>query len=146
MVILCLASVPGTTAATAATIAVTLAAHRTRSGAARRTGSVRTARPPASVVTARPSGGHLNPDARSAASRSVQRAARVLGVPFVLELDEGETGRVTGHPHVAQGTVLAEGTFDLVLGRRRAEVADVHLAGQVPLAITGHCFDCSVSF
>lgn len=136
---LCLAPVPGTTAAAAATIAVTVTAQRSSSGATRRTGSVGTARPPTSVVTAGPSRGHLHPDARSAASRSVQRAARVLGVPFVLELDEGETGRVAGHPDVAQRTVLAEGAFDLMLRGGRTEVADVHLAGQVPLAVTGHC-------
>lgn len=71
-------------------------------------------------------------------SLSVQRAARVLGVPFVLELDERETGRVPGDPDVAQRAVLAEGTLDLVLGRGRAQVADVHLAGQVPLAVACH--------
>lgn len=143
-VVICLASVPGTTAAATATVTVTIAAQRSSSGATRRTRSVRSARPPASVVTAGPSRGHLHPDARSAASRSVQRTARVLGVPFVLELDEGKAGRVAGHPDVAQRTVLAEGTFDLVLRGRRTEVADVHLAGQIPLAVSGHCFALSV--
>lgn len=135
-----LAAVPRSTAAAGATVAVAVTAQGPRPGAARRTGSVRAPWPPAAVIPPSPSRRHFHPNASSAAFRSVQRAARVLGVPFVLKLDEGETGRVSGDPNVAQGAILAERTFDLVFGRGRAKIADVHLAGQVPLAVACHFF------
>ena len=68
---------------------------------------------------------------------AVQAAHRVLGVPGVLELDEGEPWRVPGHPHVAERAVLGEGVLQLVLGRVVAKVADVDFAGDVPVAVAG---------
>ena len=74
-------------------------------------------------------------------SRSIQSSHRVLGVPRVLKLDEREARRVARDPHVAQVSVLSEGVLDLVFGGTVAQISDVNLALQVPVA-GGHgsCF------
>ncbi len=71
-------------------------------------------------------------------SGPVQSGARVLGVPLVLELDEGKSGRVSGHPNVSQLAVAIEGILQLVLGRVVSKVTDVDLAAQVPFAMVRH--------
>ena len=67
-------------------------------------------------------------------SRSIQSSHRVLGVPRVLKLDEREARRVARDPHVAQVSVLAEGVLDLVFGGTVAQISDVNLALQIPVA------------
>ncbi|GMT24682.1 hypothetical protein PFISCL1PPCAC_15979, partial [Pristionchus fissidentatus] len=58
-------------------------------------------------------------DARvhTANAPSVHRLDCILGVSFVLKLDEGETGRATSHPHLEDLPVAGERVLDL-LGRR----------------------------
>merc|ERR1719229_972203 len=78
---------------------------------------------------------HLDADTVPAEPGAVESPDGVLGVPVVLELDECEAGRVPGDPHVPQRTVLGEGVLDVVLARVVPEVADVHLAGDIPVAM-----------
>ena len=69
---------------------------------------------------------------------SVKSPDCVLCVSLVLELNEGETWWVPGNPDILQLPVLFEGILDLVFGGGVAQVSDVNLAGQVPLAVMRH--------
>lgn len=58
---------------------------------------------------------------------AVQPPDRVLGIAGVLELDEGKTGRVPGHPDIPQRTVIREGVLDFLLAGVVAQLPDVNL-------------------
>lgn len=133
-----LTAITGSTAAATVTVAFTAHAAGACSGTAWRTGSVRSTGGPSAVIAPRAPGGHLHSDSGSTNSRSIQRSDRIFGIALVLELNEGKTRWVPGHPDVPQGTVLSEGAFDFVLRSGRSQIADVDFALQVPLAIACH--------
>lgn len=127
-----------------ASAAVTSAgtAASTATAASTTTGSTATAAAASSTTAAaalaRPARRHLDADASAAAAGTVQAAGCVFSVASVLELNKGESRRVAGDPDVAQGAVLAECVLNLVLGGRGAQVANVDLAGQIPLPVAWH--------
>ena len=82
---------------------------------------------PAAAAAAAP-GRYLHADAVPADPGAVEPPHRVLGVPRVLELDEGEPRGVPGHPDALQRPVLREAVLQVVFFGIVAEVADVHLA------------------
>lgn len=72
--------------------------------------------------------------------RSIETPRRVVGVPFVDELDEGMSGRgLTGQPDVLDLAEPAEHVLDFTLLGTRTEVADVHFGGCVPFSEFAHC-------
>jgi len=89
--------------------------------------------------------GHLHAHTLPAKSGSVHAPHGVLGIPGILKLDEGETGRVPCDPDVLQGSVLGEGVLQLVLVGVVAHVADVNLAGNVPITMARHDEFCGAA-
>lgn len=68
---------------------------------------------------------HASPPTANGAP--IQRPNRVLGVPGILELYEGEAGRIPGHPNTPQMPVVAEGVLQVLFAGVVAQVAHIHL-------------------
>jgi len=125
-----------------AAIASPCTASRAASAAATPLASPSTASAATAATFSRSPRGHLNADAGATAAGAIQAAGCVLRIATILELDEGEAGRIAGHPDVAQGSVFAEGVLNLVFGGRGAQVAHVHFAGQIPFPVAWHYARC----
>ncbi|KFV61725.1 hypothetical protein N307_07878, partial [Dryobates pubescens] len=67
---------------------------------------------------------HFHPHP-GAAYYPARRGTRILGIPRVFELHEGEPRRVPGDPHGSQRPVVAEGSLQLAFAGARAQVAHV---------------------
>ena len=67
---------------------------------------------------------------------AVEAPNSILGISRVLKLDESKTWRIPGHPDVFQWSVLSEAVLQLILVGVVAEIADVHLAINVPVAVS----------
>lgn len=94
----------------------------------------------ATQSTATLAGGQL--DARPAATdrTAVQPPHGILRIARVLELDEGETRRIAGHPNVPQWTVVREGILDFLLAGVVSQLPDVNLGiMRVTRHLLRHC-------
>lgn len=67
---------------------------------------------------------------------SIQPSNCILRVSSFFKLHKGEARRVSGHPHLLQGTIIAEGTLQLLLWGLTWEVSHIHLT--IKLIVSGH--------
>lgn len=63
-------------------------------------------------------------------SPSVQLPDGVCGIARVLELHESKAGRIPGHPHAPQGSVITERSLQLRFIAIVAQITHVHLTVQ----------------
>lgn len=101
--------------------AATLAARGTAPAAVTTT-AISAAQSPATLA-----GGQLDARPAPADRPAVQPPDGILRVARVLELDEGETRRIAGHPNVPQRTVIREGILDFLLASVVSQLPDVNL-------------------
>jgi len=68
--------------------------------------------------------------------RSIQVPHGILSIPRVLILDEGESGRVPGHPDILERSILVESGLELLFGGIVPQWPYVDLALDIPVSVT----------
>lgn len=68
--------------------------------------------------------------------RSIQVPNRIFGIPWILKLYKSKTRRISGHPYILKGTVLAERRLQLIFGSIVSQITHVDLALQIPVPVS----------
>lgn len=71
--------------------------------------------------------GQLYPHAPTTHGPPIKATDRIFGVPGIIELHEGESRRVPGHPNIPQRAVVRECIFDFLLAGVVTELTNVNL-------------------
>jgi len=81
---------------------------------------------------------HFNTNSHSSNSLSIQVPGCILGISWILKLNERKPRRIPRNPDILQRSIVTEHRLQLALGRIVTQVPDIHLAPDVPLLMSRH--------